>query len=124
MLCAVSWRFDVPAPYKLSHKNHPMTLWAGDTLPNWGWTLLHGLALAKEYTRRYGKVHKSDPILHWVKVHGGKPVGGKFTYPPLCMPDQYKTNNFVTAYRNYYIGDKSRFAKWKLGNAPSWYSGE
>jgi hypothetical protein len=67
-----------------------------------------------------------------------------FTSPPLCMPDKYKyeecfkeegycedcegdcicnyeKENKVQAYRDYYIGEKSKFAKWKLGNVPEWY---
>ena len=40
------------------------------------------------------------------------------TEPPQCMPDQYKTNDYVTAYRNYYVGDKKRFAKYKNCKTP------
>ena len=29
-----------------------------------------------------------------------------FTRPPLCMPDEYKSDDYVQSYRNYYIGDK------------------
>jgi hypothetical protein len=28
----------------------------------------------------------------------------------------------VKAYRAYYLGEKSGFAKWKNGNQPSWYT--
>ena len=121
ILCTVSWQYNIPAPYKVSHKNHPMTLWTGETLPNWEWVLQHGFALAKEYTCRYDKEHKSQAILEWCKSHGGRPQKGIFTVPPLCMPKEYKTNNYVESYRNYYIGDKIKFAKWKLGNVPLWF---
>ena len=40
--------------------------------------------------------------------------------PPQCMPDQYKKPFYVDAYREFYIKDKSRFAKWKL-ETPQWY---
>jgi hypothetical protein len=44
--------------------------------------------------------------------------------PPFAqaMPDQYKNSDAVRAYRDYYIYEKSRFAKWKTGNVPSWYT--
>lgn len=40
------------------------------------------------------------------------------------MPDEYKREDPVEAYRAYYVGDKARFAKWKLGNAPEWLDKE
>jgi hypothetical protein len=37
------------------------------------------------------------------------------------MPDQYKHEDAVVAYRQYYLGEKARFAKWKFGNVPTWF---
>ena len=48
----------------------------------------------------------------------GHDVENDITEPPQCMPDQYKTNDYVTAYRNYYVGDKKRFAKYKNCKPP------
>ena len=44
------------------------------------------------------------------------------TEPPQCMPEDAKTTSSLDAYRNYYIKYKHEFAKWKMGNIPSWYS--
>jgi hypothetical protein len=38
-----------------------------------------------------------------------------------AMPEQYKNADAVTAYRAYYLGEKTKFAKWKLGNVPEWF---
>jgi hypothetical protein len=39
------------------------------------------------------------------------------------MPDKYKVpNDAITAYRNYYVGEKSRFAKWTNREIPVWYT--
>jgi hypothetical protein len=38
------------------------------------------------------------------------------------MPEQYKNVDGVTAYRAYYLGEKAKFAKWKLGNEPMWFT--
>ena len=44
------------------------------------------------------------------------------TTPPQCMPDEYKDDDYVTAYRKYYQGAKSYFAKWERGvSAPDWW---
>jgi hypothetical protein len=37
------------------------------------------------------------------------------------MPDQYRNKNYVTAYRDYYKGEKT-FAKWEKGRQqPEWW---
>lgn len=36
------------------------------------------------------------------------------------MPDEYKTNDPVESYRNYYRGSKAEIAKWKTRNKPDW----
>jgi hypothetical protein len=36
------------------------------------------------------------------------------------MPDKYKNDDVVKAYRDYYLGDKWQFATWKT-NAPKWW---
>ena len=39
-----------------------------------------------------------------------------------AMPDEYKDEDAVTAYRTYYINDKQRFAKWEKGvPTPDWW---
>ena len=56
-------------PYKTdkgAFRNHPCTIWAQQ---NWSWLIRHGLALCKEYTHRYGKVHSCEfTILHAEKI--------------------------------------------------------
>ena len=39
------------------------------------------------------------------------------------MPDYCKGEDTVLAYQNYYILEKSRFAKWKKRSIPEWFSG-
>jgi hypothetical protein len=47
---------------------------------------------------------------------------GSFTEPPQCMPDHCKVDgDAVKAYRQYYIMEKNKIAKWKHGNEPDWY---
>jgi len=103
--------------YKSAYPKHPMTLWVNQSANNFRWAWLHGMSLAKEYTNRYDKIHKSQKILEQLENYA---TGDEnhITEPPQCMPDQYKTDNYVTAYRNYYVGDKKRFAKYKNCKTP------
>ena len=124
MLSTVARNHGHNAPYRSTHANHPCTLWAGESQDNWDWLVDHSRALCKEYTERYGKVHKSQAVTEWaedldIDLH----ARGQTPFR-LAMPDGYKTNDPVESYRKYYIGDKARFAKWKTGNVPSWWSEE
>ena len=49
-----------------------------------------------------------------------KKLDGEFTNPPLCMPDEYKTDCYITSYRKYYIGEKKKIAKYKFTEPPQW----
>jgi hypothetical protein len=46
---------------------------------------------------------------------------GKLTEFVQAMPEQYKHENAVVAYRNYYINEKAVFAKWKATEVPEWF---
>ena len=65
MLCTVARNHGHEAPYKVAHPKHPCTLWVGKSAANWQWLIDHGLAMAAEYTRRYGRKHKSEEVIRW-----------------------------------------------------------
>ena len=108
-------------PYKLSHKNHPCAIWVRQSLSNYLYLCDLGLELCKEYTYRYGKRHKSQDIIEWCLSNKPtiKDIG--FTTPPKAMPDEYKVDDVIESYRNYYIGAKKDFAKWKNRDIPEWF---
>jgi hypothetical protein len=125
LLCGVHHAIgsQLPIPYKLSHINHPCSIWARESLSNY--LLLCELAtqLCEEYTFRYGKVHKSKQVIDWCLIN--KPVINDIgvTKQPQAMPDEYKVkNDVIQSYRNYYVGAKKSFAKWKNRETPYWYN--
>lgn len=122
ILCTVSHHYEVPAPYRPTHKNHPVVRWAGETFGNWIWTVRHGLGLCREYTERYGRKHACEAIIDWILQHGGRPTAPNQTPFIQAMPDQYKRENSIEAYRAYYLGSKSTIATWKLKHSiPAWW---
>lgn len=110
--------------YRISHPHHPSTQWAAASINNWNWLLELGMCLSKEFTIRYNKIHATQPRYEWMKNNPPKNLSNNpWTHPPLAMPDIYKTSNHVEAYRNFYVNEKSSFAKWdKLNNTPKWYT--
>lgn len=121
ILCSVYWMNDVSAPYKLSHKNHPVCVFARTSRANFDWVCRHGLALCKEYTGRYGKQHKSRLVIEWCMKHTHliKFVKEGPTPFALAMPDKYKTNCPVESYRSYFREEKKHLHKW-IRNKPDW----
>lgn len=121
-------RWDLPDErdkilYSATHINHPSAIWCRQTNSNYKW--LHSLLveLCKEYTYRYGKIHKCESI-GLVTVLKKLPVSipkGSFTEPTPAMPDEYKVpGNSIQSYRNYYIGSKSHMFSWKKRQPPEW----
>lgn len=100
--------------YKKAHVNHPSAIWARKTLCNYMWLASLGWWLCKEYQYRYGedKVHKSEEHIVWLLNNPPKSIPHiGFTKPPLAMPDEYKQNDFIEAYRTFYIESKMRKRK-------------
>ena len=124
LLCGVHWVIGSEAPYKLSHKNHPCSIWVRESLSNYLYLCELGLALCNEYTYRYGKRHKSQDVIEWCVTNKVKICDKGFTNPLKAMPDEYKVDDVVESYRNYYRGAKSGFAVWKNRETPSWYKTE
>ena len=108
-------------PYKLSHKNHPCSIWARKSLPNYLYLCELGLALCEEYTYRYGKRHKSQDVIEWCLIHRPNIPDIGFTEPAKAMPDEFKVKSIVQSYRNYYMGAKSGSAVWKGREKPLWF---
>jgi hypothetical protein len=109
-------------PYKLSHKNHPCSIWVRDCIENYIWLCDLGLSLCEEYTYRYGKRHKSQDVIEWCMTNiPNLRENGDVTPFALAMPDECKVNTAVDSYRLYYITHKKGFSTWKNRNKPEWF---
>lgn len=106
--------------YKATHINHPSAVWVRESIMNYDWTLKLFKELCKEYTHRYGKVHKSESLLKYLSKYPKNISNKNFTNPPQAMPDYCKDSDSVTAYRTYYILEKSNMLKYTNRNKPEW----
>lgn len=107
MLATAIQRHGGKATYKPTHQKHPSTLFCGDTRANYRWALRHFIALCKEYTLRYGKIHGCQKYLQEF-VRGAKIIPeGKLTAFPNCAANQSKGISYKhvedvhTAYQMY-----------------------
>jgi hypothetical protein len=110
--------------YSATHINHPSAIWARSGVTQYKW--LHDLLveLCKEYTHRYGKIHKveRDGLLWVLAALPHKIYHDVFwSEPTPAMPDEYKVaGDSVQSYKNYYLGDKKHMFSWKNRETPSW----
>lgn len=112
-----------PIFYKVMGKNHPCNIWVRQSDSNYEWLYRLFLEQAKEYTYRYGKTHLSDTKLREVAANLPKNIPtGPLTPFAQAMPDKYRREDPVEAYRTYYIKDKATIAWWiKNRSAPFWF---
>lgn len=109
--------------YQAVFINHPCAVWVRESKANYIWlhTLLTECLI--EFYDRYEKEHKTSSILLDLFPTPNNIPEGPLTPFAQAMPDECKVeDDAVQAYRNYYNMHKHRFAKWKNGNVPEWYS--
>ncbi|MAJ82131.1 MAG: hypothetical protein CMF41_04370 [Legionellales bacterium] len=135
-------------PYKKTHINHPISIWIRSHPQHYEYAVRYGLLLCHEYTRRYGKVHKTQAhmeLLFWlgypniecevsppktkkVTVKATHNIPGDLEYFPMCFAEEYIVRDAsgnvlgVESYRNYYQSKQDKFKMvWKT-DIPTWFT--
>jgi len=106
--------------YRPTHFNHPCSVWVRQSSKNYQWLFNLWIALLKEYNLRYGKRHKcEEKIIH---LSANPCPIGEITSFAQAMPDQYRDDDVVKAYRNYYRNEKFNFSRYYQGtkSMPDW----
>ena len=132
LLCCAHHIFpnpDYKPPYKLTHKNHPSSIWTRQSTANYLWLVELALELCKEYTYRYEKTHKCESYINELKKNIPMIESVEFTPPLMAMPDLYKEkitdcvkDNIeivMESYRQYYFFEKCELFKWKKRTMPN-----
>jgi len=122
LLCGVHWISGSNTPFKLTHKNHPCSVWARECLENYIWLSELGISLCNEYTYRYNKIHKSQSIIELcINNTPNIKINGNMTPFIKAMPNECKIGNTINSYRIYYMTHKRKFASWKNREIPEWF---
>lgn len=110
--------------YKNTHERHPCTVWAAEDARNWNWLMRLAYELGYEYNARYGRIHKATEALLALPPDLIVSAGLVRDTPEsfaLAMPDEYKDEDAVEAYRNYYRIGKRELASYRAPAVPpSW----
>lgn len=112
--------------YRNAHLNHPSTIWARESLTNYRNLLVLAGHLRSKFLDYSGKdSHGCDDVWkHCLELSVmDKKFASRFpskgnTPLPLCMPDEYKTDNIVESYRDFFA-NKPRL-RYIEGTVPQW----
>jgi hypothetical protein len=112
---------DLETVYRKTHQNHPSGMWVRESKANYLWLHKLTVAMCKEYSYRYGRVHKviHSGLLRRLACYPNLPDIGP-TEQKLAMPEVYHSGDPVVAYRTYYANDKSHLFTWRGRNMPRW----
>lgn len=98
--------------YKMTHKNHPSSMWVRKSAKHYDWVLKCALELCTMYTEDTGKVHKTEEILRNLMWHNPVPDRG-FKKPPVAAPEEFKSlaesHSTEYAYQQYL---QEKFKEW------------
>ena len=103
--------------YSATHINHPSAVWVRQSSANYMWLAELLEECCKEYTYRYGKIHKveSSGLMQILKNVFPINISNKpFTEPTPAMPDECKVpGDSIQSYHNYYWSNKKHLWSWK-----------
>jgi hypothetical protein len=122
MLCTTHSVFGLEAPYRMTHQNHPCTIWVRESIANYNWLCELARHLNDEYKFRYQKTenHKSYDVITSLPNPNFLPNIGQTPYT-ICMPEEIKIGDDVMAsYRNFYMISKREFLTYKIREKPYW----
>jgi hypothetical protein len=77
---------DYVGMYKGTHKNHPSTVWVRSSVDHYKWTLDLLFHLGKNYTLRYGKIHKTMRLLDSLAVVPESIKDAGYTHTDATVP--------------------------------------
>jgi hypothetical protein len=109
--------------YPVCHVNHPCSKWVRESSGNYFWLYKHFIALGVEYKYRYGREHASITKLARALYQLPSSIPRtKMTPVAQAMPEEYKNEDPIIAYRNYCINEK-HYAKWERNRSkPDWWT--
>jgi hypothetical protein len=111
-------------PYKTTHRNHPVTVWARRSHDNYLWLCAHLVHLCREYTKRFHKTHKCEQyinLLYNCSTDLAYPQEGLTTFPNCTtFKDIKETTRAYRLYLNQKWTNDKRKPKWTNSKAPEW----
>jgi len=124
------WGFsEADRVYKLTHRNHPCTMWVCEKVNHFGWTITLLDAMREEWYHRTDLFHGAgirvaDPLISVLDELDEDDLSPTPSYFPNCTP--YNWVDVHAAYRQtlcdkwYADAEKGRPPQWTNRSPPTW----
>lgn len=135
IICTVVREYGEPneTTYRSTHKSHPCVRWCASSMDNLILLRDFAICLHNEFAFRYNASHdpldndSSASVCHRSYVTITSQFFHKINIPsigvtpvPLCMPDEYKCDDVIKSYRQYYLAEKIQGHNWRPRKPPLW----
>jgi len=110
--------------YRPTHKGHLCTIWANENRRNYEWLLNHFVALSNEYTKRFGKIHKSFMLLE--ELASGRHLLPDTTETVMSFTNATKFKTETDVFKAYKLALTDKWIKdkrkptWTNSAPPTW----
>ena len=122
LMCTALNKKGITTPYRSTHANHPCVLWVEHSYDNFLWLGELAGELNREYRYRYRKDRDHASIAVWKEIKEHRFESNGLSDFAQAMPEHYRVDgDAVTAYRNFYMGEKRAFAKWTARPKSGWW---
>jgi hypothetical protein len=109
-----------PLMYRSTHAGHPCTRWLASSPAGVAWVRDLCVALDAEHRHRFGTTHKSAAVAAAMAALLAPGCAPSLASAPQAMPDEFKRDDPVVAYRAYYRATKVEGARWTNRDIPNW----
>ena len=93
--------------YRPVHLHHPCTRWIRASLENYIWACDLALAIGKEFTFRYGKIHACQQHAEWLHQNPpALPSLGLQQFAIAMLPEYKISDEPIVCYHHYYRTSK------------------
>ena len=124
LLCAAVTLHGGTSPYKLTHVNHPSSIWARRNKSNFIWLVEHAYALADTYKLVFKRNHACIPVIDTCYKQASLLSDEPLTTFANATPYKNSNNSIINIYRQY-MCDKWEadpfVPTWRNRERPDWY---
>lgn len=108
--------------FSKTHDKHPCSIWLQKSLANFVYGCEFGIKLVEEYRYRYNSQKHERAMQIFRKSLKCLPEIADIGQTPfaLAMPEQYKSENAVKSYRDYYCSEKISMLNYTKRKIPLW----
>lgn len=103
---------------KLTHTNHPSSVWVRSSSQHYNWLLEHLIELLKIFEQRSGKIHSVAMRIAFVKNLPKNIADNGFSNPPRVMDEDLQNDQTICTITAYSKLLARKYSEWTIREKP------